>query len=363
MHYISFLEYTIDAHSIHSMPPPLETEAHDTSWQMYIFVALACLVAIAVVGVEFATSGIEAAIVSGIGFSMAGLLWLWTSDIARRDRMSTLETAAHMDEELRKARRTLVQQQAAARTLVERDLELSHANEQLREIDQIKSEFVTVATHQLRTPLSAIRWTLFMLIKGDIGPISEEQRKFLSQAYENNNRLIALLHDIALADRIESGKMENTGERADALAVIDSLLAEVRPLAEQQGVSISFSRPDETVAPLRMGDTHLHTVLQNLVENAVKYSKAGGVVTVALGHDGTQGTISITDTGIGIPREMQNRIFSRFYRAENAVRAVTDGSGLGLYIAKRIVEHAGGTLTFTSMENVGTTFVVTLPMA
>ena len=202
-----------------------------------------------------------------------------------------------------------------------------------------------------------------MLIKGDVGPVTDAQRQFLEQAYESNNRLIALLHDILVADRIESGKVGHTGEHAMPDAIVEALIAELGVLAEKQNVTLRFIRPKEPCRPLGIESVNLRTVLQNLIENGIKYSKAGGIVTITIACDETNATISVVDAGIGIPQNMQSHIFSRFYRAENAIRTVTDGSGLGLYIAKRIVEHEGGTLTFVSSENTGTTFVATLPLA
>lgn len=326
-----------------------------------LFVAsCAAFAAAAAVYAEYVMQGVDAAIIAGSGISMVCILWIVAARINRDERQETAAALAQAQEELRKSRRALTQQQATAKMLVERDLELSHANDQLREIDDMKSEFVTVATHQLRTPLSAIRWTLQMILKGDLGSLSPEQRTFLEQAYDSNNRLITLLNDILTADRIESGNVERTGEHADPAVIIRTLLDDVRVLSDRQHVSLLFA-PEGLCPHLAIEPQHLRTVLQNLVENAIQYSKEGGEVVVKLSCRDKQAQISVTDHGIGIPRDPQRHIFSRFYRAENAVRTVTEGSGLGLYIAKRIVEREGGTITFTSEENVGTTFVVTLP--
>src|SRR5665213_2691747 len=111
-------------------------------------------------------------------------------------------------EDLEKIRRLLEQQQNSAKLLIRRDLELTRANERLRALDQMKTDFVSVATHQLRTPLSAIKWTLSMLLKGDIGPLTNEQKIFLMKAYESNDRMVALLGDMLLSDQVDSGKVQ-----------------------------------------------------------------------------------------------------------------------------------------------------------
>ena len=328
-----------------------------------ILALIACAAVAGAIYAEHVIAGRDAAVIAAIGFCALLVLWSAEAGLGKQERGDAAAALARSEEELKKSRRLLIQQQATAKMLVQRDLELSHANDQLREIDQMKSEFVTVATHQLRTPLSAIRWTLQMILKGDLGPLSEEQHTFLAQAYESNNRLIALLQDILTADHIESGTVGRTGEHADAAAVIATLISDVRIIADRKGVSLHYEAPESPCPRLSIDPQRLRTVLQNLVENAVQYSREGGEVVIRLACRDKSAEISVTDAGIGIPRQLQQHIFSRFYRAENAVRAVTEGTGLGLYIAKRVVERAGGTITFTSEENVGTTFVVTLPVA
>lgn len=320
------------------------------------------LVAIAVAGVEVVLGGLIPAIIAFIAIFALGGVWLAVT----AGTVSRTEQDARQLDTLRKqldqAGKLLKQQEESSKLLVRRDLELSRANEQLRTLDHLKSDFVTVTTHQLRTPLAAIRWTLQMLASGDVGPVTEEQKKFLLQAYESNNRLIDMLRDMLLADQIETGKFDRTNAQADPATVVDMLFKELAGLAEKQGVMLKFERSDKP-ALVAIDPKHLEAVLQNLLENAVKYTKKGGSVTVEVVPGIGQVALSVADTGIGIPQPAQDRIFSRFFRAQNAVTMATDGTGLGLYIAKRIVEHYKGTLSFTSAEGAGTTFVFTLPSA
>ncbi|MBM3272406.1 HAMP domain-containing histidine kinase [Candidatus Kaiserbacteria bacterium] len=320
------------------------------------------LAAIAVAAVETVLSGLVPAIIAFIAVFALGGVWLavTASTVSRAE-----QDARQLDtqrKQLDQAGKLLKQQEESAKLLVRRDLELSRANEHLRTLDHLKSDFVTVTTHQLRTPLAAIRWTLQMLAGGDVGPVTEEQKKFLLQAYESNNRLIDMLRDMLLADQIETGKFDRTNAQTDPATVVDALFKEIAGLAEKQGVALKFEHPDKPIL-IAIDPKHLQTVLQNLIENAVKYTKQGGNVTVEVVPGIGQVAISVADTGIGIPQPAQDSIFSRFFRAQNAVTMATDGTGLGLYIAKRIVEHYKGTLSFTSAEGAGTTFVFTLPSA
>lgn len=268
-------------------------------------------------------------------------------------------------EEVMRDRELLKQQKQTAWMLVRRDLELTRANEELRVLDQMKTDFVSVVTHQLRTPLSAIRWTISMLLNGDFGRLSDEQRTFLMKAYESNNRMINLIRDIVLVDHIESGKLVMTPQMTTSLPdLLENLLVELQPLVKDKRVEVIFTRPGSPYPPARIDPANLRAVLQNLIENAVKYTPAGGKVTIAC-DTGLSGALalSVADTGIGIPKEEQSRIFMRFFRASNAQKKETDGSGLGLFIAKSILQKYQGDIRFESVEGSGTTFHVTLPTA
>ena len=267
--------------------------------------------------------------------------------------------------EFARVKELLSQQAQTGRLLVRRDLELSRANEHLRLLDQMKTDFVSVATHQLRTPLSAIRWTLSMLLNGDLGELSNEQKTFLMKAYESNNRMITLIGDMLFADHLESGKLKTTAHMTTVLPdLLDNLLLEIYPIAERSKVKVLFNRPPSAYPLARIDPPNMRAVMQNLIENAVKYTPAGGTVTIALGTDDEGNvTFSVADTGIGIPQDEQDRIFTRFYRAKNARKKETDGSGLGLFIARGIVKRYDGDIWFESTPDKGTTFHVKLPSA
>lgn len=255
------------------------------------------------------------------------------------------------------------EQEKGAQMLVRRDLELTTANERLRKLDEIKSGFISVVAHQLRTPLSGIKWTLNLLISGDMGPLATEQKTFLMKAYESNDRMISLVNDMLGADRIESGKVRYVFQPVLLGDVIDNVLFELLPQAKAKGLSIRFAPNHADVPKVKADPEKLRAVFQNLLENSIKYSRTGG--TVEIGMDVTPENeirVSIKDDGIGIPREQQKNIFERFFRAQNAIKLETDGSGLGLFIVKSIIERHGGHISFESEEGRGVTFYFTLPV-
>jgi signal transduction histidine kinase len=269
---------------------------------------------------------------------------------------------AQQKEELRRDKELLEQNKKTAQLLVRRDLELTRANDNLHAVDQMKTDFVSVVTHQLRTPLSAIRWTISMLLNGDFGSLTSEQRTFLMKAYESNNRMVALVKDMVFADHLETGRLTPSSDTETPLPdLLDSVLLELYPLSEHKQVKIMFQHPDSPYPHARIDSANMRAVLQNLIENALKYTLAGGSVTLTCGKDASGDLLlSVADTGIGIPEAEKSRIFTRFFRASNAQKKETDGSGLGLFIAKRVMQQCNGDIWFESGET-GTTFHVRLP--
>lgn len=256
------------------------------------------------------------------------------------------------------------EQEQGAQLLVRRDLELTRANEQLRKLDEIKSGFISVVAHQLRTPLSGIKWTLNLLLNGDIGALQTEQKTFLMKAYESNDRMISLVNDMLGADRIDSGKTRYLFQPLQLVDVIDNVLFELLPQANAKGITIRFAQKPPSLPKVHGDHEKLRAVFQNILENAVKYSRPQGTIVVGLTveSNGEEVRVSIQDDGIGIPKEQQKDIFERFFRARNAIKAETDGSGLGLFIVKSIIERHGGRIWFESAEGKGVTFYFTVPV-
>lgn len=249
-----------------------------------------------------------------------------------------------------------------ARQLVRQDLELTKQNERFSQLDKEKSEFVSTVAHQLRTPLSAIKWTLDLLLKGEApGELSVEQRALLMKAFESNERIINLIRDMLGIDRIESGMYGLSFTEINIVDLLNNICAEFESQAARKKIHIVINK--DTVLPkISVDPQKMRAVLQNLIENAVKYTREGGVITVDLHANGDKMNIAVADNGIGIPKEQQKDIFKRFFRAANAKALDPEGSGLGLFIVKTIIQRHGGTLDFASEEGKGTTFSINLPL-
>jgi len=233
-----------------------------------------------------------------------------------------------------------------------------------RLIERLKTEFVSIAAHQLRTPLSAIKWTLRMLLDGDIGEISEEQRGFLEKTYKSNERMIHLINDLLNITRIEEGRFLYNVKVQDIIKVAERVIASSKEIARRKGLSLTFEVPEMGVPLTSFDSEKIALVIQNLIDNAINYNRPGGKIKVSISYqrEKREILISVQDTGIGIPKDQQKRVFSRFFRATNAIRTDTEGTGLGLYIAKNIIEAHNGRIWFESKESKGTTFYFTLPV-
>ena len=258
-------------------------------------------------------------------------------------------------------KKSLERQNTDTRLLIEKDVELREQGVKLQELDKAKSMFVSVAAHQMRTPLAAIKWALKLVADGDVGPVNPEQKEYLMKGYDSTTRMIDLINDLLDVDKIESDKFSYTFAPEQLDAIVQGIIDDLTGVANEKGVNLIFRNETGGAAPINADKVKLRNALQNLIDNAIKYTIGGGDVTVILKEE--QGTfkLSIADTGIGIPRSEQGKVFGKFFRAKNAVRQQTDGSGLGLFIVKKIIEKHEGTITFESKEGKGTTFFITIP--
>jgi len=280
-----------------------------------------------------------------------------------RTREHLLSEKMHKEEEHIRDLHILAKEfDAGAKLLVRRDLDLTKAHRELERIDQLKSEIISVVAHQLRTPLSAVKWTLKMLTDGDSGPVTNEQKTMMMKAYESNERMIGLVNDMLSADRMESGKFRYRFFPIQLEDLIESVVTEILSKANDHGVSIRFLRPAQNLSRVTMDPDKVREVFQNLIDNAIKYSRRGGTVTIGIQQEVGAVLCSISDQGIGIPKGEQDKIFGRFFRAQNALRVETDGSGLGLFIVRGIIQRHGGDIEFESEEGKGTTMRIRLPL-
>lgn len=241
-----------------------------------------------------------------------------------------------------------------------------------KKIDRAKSEFVALASHQLRTPISAIGWFSEMLLAGDSGPITPEQKEHLSQIYQSNERMASLVNSLLNVSRLEMGNISIKPELVDLGHLSHSLLQQIIKKQKIERNLTITEKYDPHLVKLNVDPELMKVVLQNLFSNAFKYSPQNGKITIAIIPSGqkqetnaknsNEGVlIQISDTGCGIPEGQRDKIFTKLFRADNAKAKEPDGTGLGLYIAKEILIQTGGKIWFESIENHGSTFFIWLP--
>ncbi|XKT75400.1 MAG: porin PorA family protein [Patescibacteria group bacterium UBA2103] len=243
---------------------------------------------------------------------------------------------------------------------------------QERAIDRAKSEFVSLASHQLRTPLSAINWYAEMLMDGDAGKITKKQSEYLDEIYKGNQRMIDLVNALLNVSRIELGTFSVEPEEMNVNDIVNDVLKEIKTSVDERDIHLSVGT--KKLATMVADPQLVRMVVTNLLTNAVKYTPEGGEVTVRTdmvssgeevhGKKAKEESVllSVSDTGYGIPENQKKEIFKKLFRADNVQRRDTKGTGLGLYIAKSIVDLAQGEIWFDSVEDKGTTFYVLLPI-
>lgn len=233
---------------------------------------------------------------------------------------------------------------------------------QCQKDNQAKSEFFSMVVHQLRTPLSGTKWIFKMLLDGDLGSFSEEQRQIITKGSESNQRMIDLLNEVIIANQNQSWDFSYDMEKIDIIQLVQRLVAEYSATAKAHNVRLVFKCPAELSAMIQADPGKIAIIMQNLLENAIKYSHNDSEVIIAIEQSQDMVTISIADQGIGIPDNAQKYIFTKFFRADNAKKLKKEGTGLGLFTARCIAQKHGGTLTFKSEAGKGTVFYVQLPI-
>ncbi len=237
---------------------------------------------------------------------------------------------------------------------------LAVQNERLRELDRLKDDFISLVSHELRTPLTSIQGYLELLLDGGAGELGPEQARFLTVVDRNSRRLMQLVGDLLFMAQVEAGKLALDLDEVDLSEVINECLEAARPTADERKLELVA---DIQETPSMLGDrSRLAQVLDNLVSNALKFTPHTGRVSVRVSADGDDALVEIVDTGVGIPADEQERLFERFFRSSNATEQAIPGTGLGLTIAKTIVERHEGSITIESVEGAGTTVRVRLPV-
>lgn len=238
--------------------------------------------------------------------------------------------------------------------------ELEKKNEQLRELDKAKDEFISMASHQLRTPLTAIKGYLSMLLEGDAGEIKVSQYDFVNEAFSGANRMVGLINDLLNVSRMETGRFFIEPVEIDMERVAGEEVKQLQNHAKEKKLKLTLSAKGK-IPHVMADETKIRQVMMNFIDNAVYYTTEGSV-TVTLDHDKSNVIFKVEDTGIGVPKEQQKNLFTKFYRADNARHVRPDGTGLGIYLAKRVMDDHGGELIFHSVEGKGSTFGFKLPI-
>jgi signal transduction histidine kinase len=238
---------------------------------------------------------------------------------------------------------------------------LRTANKHLKELDEAKDEFISMASHQLRTPLTTIKGYISMLQEGDAGKVSKEQEEFLEYAYDGSERMVGLISDLLNVSRMNSGKFMIDRTDVDPVAMVSDEVRQLVSHAEAKKLKLIWNPPKEKIPHVQLDDNKTRQVIMNFIDNAIYYTREGSV-TVSLAQKGDSIELLVKDSGIGVPKEAQAKLFGKFFRAGNAQQVRPDGTGLGLYLAKRVVEDQGGSIIFESTEGKGSTFGFLLPI-
>lgn len=233
--------------------------------------------------------------------------------------------------------------------------------EQEKEIDTVKSEFISLVSHQLRTPLSAVNWCTESLLAGDRGKVNNKQKEYIARISESNKRMISLVNSILDVSQIELNTFTVDAKPVDMFALVESIIKEsVHAISAKQ--LVVHKHYTKSLGVIVIDARYVRMIIENLVSNAIKYTPEKGNIDITIEERGADLYIAVADTGYGIPKNDLSKVFTKLFRAHNIMNKDTDGNGLGLYIVKSIVDYAGGKIWFESVEDKGTTFFVSLPI-
>lgn len=233
--------------------------------------------------------------------------------------------------------------------------QLRRTNEKLKALDETKDEFISMASHQLRTPLTSVKGYLSMVLEGDAGKVSQMQHKLLDQAFVSSQRMVYLIADLLNVSRLRTGKFVIEPVATNLADVIEGEVGQLQDTAASRGVKLTYSKP-QAFPTLMLDETKIRQVIMNFMDNAIYYTPAKGHITVELKETDKMIEYTVHDDGIGVPKHEQHHLFTKFYRAGNAKKARPDGTGLGLFMAKKVIVVQGGSIIFSSEEGKGSTF-------
>jgi signal transduction histidine kinase len=250
----------------------------------------------------------------------------------------------------------LAQKQEAAGV---REQALQETADRLHHLDRLKDQFIATVSHELRTPLTSIHGYLDLLVEGEAGELTDEQRQFLTVAERNTDRLQRLVDDLLLVSELDAGKLRLEFGNLDLRVLAQESLESARPQAEAGGITLAF--PAETALQVNGDRMRLGQLLDNMISNAVKFTPHGGTVSVRTSRSNGSAVLEVEDTGMGVLDGDQEHLFDRFFRTQAAEENAIQGSGLGLAISQAIAQAHGGLIEVSSRENAGATFRLVFP--
>jgi len=240
---------------------------------------------------------------------------------------------------------------------------LRQTNEKLRALDETKDEFISMASHQLRTPLTSVKGYISMVMEGDAGKVSDMQKKLLDQAFISSQRMVYLIADLLNVSRLRTGKFVIERKPTQLADVIETEILQLTETAKGRNLELTYEKP-KNFPKLLLDETKIRQVIMNFADNAIYYTQSGtskGHIRINLVDTGKSVEFTVVDDGIGVPKDAQHHLFTKFYRADNAQHARPDGTGLGLFMAKKVVIAQGGAIIFKSEEGKGSTFGFSFP--
>ena len=240
--------------------------------------------------------------------------------------------------------------------------QLRQSNKRLQALDATKDEFVSMASHQLRTPLTSVKGYLSMVLEGDAGEITQTQRQLLEEAFRSSERMVRLVSDFLNVSRLQTGKFVINRTAVDLSQLVAEEVANVDQVANTHKIKVSYRRPARFPV-LYLDDTKIRQVIMNFIDNAIYYSPDANVVKVRLSVEDGEAVLRVIDKGIGVPISAKKKLGTKFFRGDNARRQRPDGTGIGLFLAKKVIEGHGGTMIFESELDKGSTFGFRLPIA
>lgn len=239
--------------------------------------------------------------------------------------------------------------------------ELRRSNAQLQRLDEAKDEFVSMASHQLRTPLTSVKGYIDMVLQGDVGEITDMQKHLLSEAFTSSERMVHLINDFLNVSRLQTGKFIIEKSNTNIQKLVKQEVDALQMTAKQRDLSFKLS-VDTSLPNVMIDEGKVRQVMMNFLDNSMYYSKANTTIAVTLKNVKESLEFTVTDTGIGVPEKEQTHLFTKFYRASNARKQRPDGTGVGLFLSKKVIAAHGGSMIFSSKEGKGSTFGFSIPM-